>query len=290
LDQIVVRFVQEAVKDPPSREKLNLAIIDYQQQLLLDCFDFNSLNKYFNYVIRLLQWNSNSFQVFGISDINMLYQLFNENIFGVSEKFKNQMRNRFSDKRFPESDAYILERVKKAFAWFKEQFGLILNDIAEKLYVETDNKELGKRMNNALNNLKQEILVKSAAINSCENGFSLSSYLRFISNAEIEFTPGKKKKPKAPEYDESDIEHPELFKEIKEWRALKAKEKSIAPFMIFHQQVLIQIVVCLPDSKKALKKIKGVGKKTIENYGGEILGMVMAYKGKNHSDKIKLKE
>jgi hypothetical protein len=52
--------------------------------------------------------------------------------------------------------------------------------------VETDNKELGKRISNTLNPLNQEIAVKLAGIMSCENGFSPSRYLRSLSKAEIE--------------------------------------------------------------------------------------------------------
>jgi len=44
---------------------------------------------------------------------------------------------------------------------------------------------------------------------------------------------------------------------------------------------LIQIVVSLPDNRRALKKIKGVGKKTLEKYGQDILALVAAYRKKH---------
>jgi superfamily II DNA helicase RecQ len=43
---------------------------------------------------------------------------------------------------------------------------------------------------------------------------------------------------------------------------------------------LIQIVVNLPDNRTDLKKIKGVGKKTLENYGEDILAQVADYRQK----------
>ncbi|MCD4742778.1 MAG: HRDC domain-containing protein, partial [Desulfobacteraceae bacterium] len=256
------------------------------QQLLLDCFDFQLLHNRLNYFARLLYGNTKVVQVFGVSDIGKLQQTIKEDIFMVSEKFKQQLRNGFSDDSLPDSDTYIQERVKKASIWFQEKFSMIFKDIVEKLYVETDNKELGKKIKNAVSNLKQEIVVKLAGVKSCEKGFSQSVYLRSMAKAEIGFTPGKVKKPKAPTYDESDIEHPELFQELKEWRASIAKEKNIAPFMVFHQQVLIQIVVCLPDNTKDLKKIKGVGKKIIENYGEELVDMVVNYREKHGIESV----
>ena len=147
--------------------------------------------------------------------------------------------------------------------------------------METDNKELGKKLGNALNNLKQEILVKLAGIKSCEKGFSALHYLRAISKAEVDFIPEKGKKSQPPVYSDSDIEHPELFRRLKEWRSRKAKQQGLAQFQILHQQVLIQIVVSLPDNRRDLKKIKGVGKKTLEKYGQDILALVAAYRKKH---------
>ncbi len=99
----------------------------------------------------------------------------------------------------------------------------------------------------------------------------LSRYLRAISKAEVAFIPEKGKKSQTPVYSESDIEHPELFRHLKDWRSRKAKEQGLAHFQILHQRVLIQIVVNLPDNRTDLKKIKGVGKKTLEKYGEDIL-------------------
>jgi len=114
-----------------------------------------------------------------------------------------------------------------------------------------------------------------------KKGFLPPRYLRAISNTELTYIPEKEKKSQAPVYNESDIEHPELFRRLKEWRSRKAKQQGLAQFQILHQQVLIQIVVSLPDNRRDLKKIKGVGKKTLDKYGQDILALVAAYRKKN---------
>jgi superfamily II DNA helicase RecQ len=43
---------------------------------------------------------------------------------------------------------------------------------------------------------------------------------------------------------------------------------------------LIQIAVNLPDNRARLKKINGVGKKTLEKYGDDILALVADYRNK----------
>ena len=93
----------------------------------------------------------------------------------------------------------------------------------------------------------------------------------------------KVRKPQAPDYSEADIEHPALFRQLKDWRSRQASEQGVAHFQILHQRVLIQIAVNLPVNKTELKRIKGVGKKTLEKYGEDILAMVAAYRKKSES-------
>jgi len=159
------------------------------------------------------------------------------------------------------------------------------NDLLEKLSVETDNKEIGKQINNAIENLRQEIRVKLAGVRSCQNGFDLHAYLDSVSRAQLDLPAKRQRKPKTPIYTESDIEHPQLFEALKQWRLNKTKENNVAAYVIMHQKVLIQIVVTLPENEKELVNIKGVGKATIENYGQDILDIVNDYRTKFISGK-----
>ena len=280
-DDAVLCFDETGRQNPPSENGLRAAKIDYQQHLLLDCFDFQSLRNRLNYLVRLLLGNAGLVQVSGVTDMVRLQEMAGKDIFAVGEKFKQQLQTIFTEEALPESDAYILERIGKASTWFQNKFSLIFNDFMRNFQAETDNKELGKQIGNTLNHLKQEIVVKLAGIKSCENGFSPSHYLRAVSKAEIDFSPEKERKPQTPDYGESDIEHPELFRQLKDWRSRKAKEQGVAHFQILHQRILIQIVVNLPDNRKDLKMIKGVGKKTLEKYGEELLALVTAYRKKH---------
>jgi len=280
-DGAVLSFVEEARENPPSHGGLRAAKMAYQQQLLMDCFDFKPLRRRLRYLVRLLMGNEGLVHVGGVSDMGRLQEMAEKEIFSVGEKFKRQLRSLFKNEVLPEADAHILERISKASDWFQDKFSLILKDVVRNFHFETDNRELGKQIGNALDFLKQEIVVKLAGIESCENGFSPSEYLHALSNAEIDFSPGKEKKPRAPEYGESDIEHAELFQQLKQWRSLKAKEQGVAHFQILHQRVLIQIAVSLPENRKELIGIKGVGKKTLEKYGEQLLKMVTAYREKH---------
>lgn len=287
-DPAVTKFSEIARQTPPSQDLLSMAKINFQQQLLLDCFDFKILRNRLSYLARLLLGNARVVQVSGGIDIRLVKELAAQHIFSISENFKRQLNTIFEAGNLPESDAHILERIGKASVWFQDKFATILEVSIPKIQIETDNTELRKKINNALNNLKKEIAVKKAGIKSCEKQFSPAHYLHAAANAGIDFIPEKRKKSRLPDYTESDVEHPELFQTLKDWRTRKSQEQDIARFQVLHQRVLIQIVVNLPDTITDLNGISGVGRKTIENYGRELVDLVSAYRQKHGIDKIVL--
>jgi hypothetical protein len=180
---------------------------------------------------------------------------------------------------FRSNDPYIAERVVKASEWFREKLTQVFDGLVYHMTFSTDNKETEKAIDQAMDTLKHELAVKYAGIESCENGFSPARYLRHISRAEVDHVAfPHSKKPETPEFIESDIQNPELFKTLKDWRTKKALEKNVASFQILHQRVLIQIAVHLPDTMKALAEIKGFGKKSIDAYGNDILAIVNDYR------------
>jgi len=287
-DQAVLRFDELGRNNPPSESMLEEAKISYQQKLLYECFDFGLLAKRLGYLVHLLTRNASVVQVSGTDDMMLTEREARESIFTVGENFRNQLYTIFQDNNLPETDNYTLERLNKAAIWFSEKFTAIFDDSVKSLQFETDNKELRKTINNVLNNCRKEIGVKFAGIQSCKKGFSPTDYLHTVSAAEIDFQPSKVKKLQTPAYTESDIDHPELFETLREWRTAKATELDVARFQILYQRVLIQIVVCLPENLVELKAIPGVGKKTIENYGKEIVAHVCAYRKKNGIETVSL--
>ena len=289
-DDAVLDFLSRAENNSPGEDFLKNAKISYQQKLLLDCFDFQLLSSRLNYFVRLLMGNQNVIHISGLSDIENLQESAEKDIFTVSEKFKNQLQGIFQDNIEPEADKRIQERTRKASVWFQDKFSLVFDDIMTKLHVETDNKELGKRVNNTIENLRQEIKLKRSGVISCEKGFFLSNYLNSVSKAKIDLPATKIKKTKSPDYSASDIEHPQLFQALKDWRTEKAQQDDVPAFYIMHQKVLIQIVMNLPQDTKELEMIAGMGPKTIKKYGDDILDMVIKYRKQHKITKVILPE
>ncbi len=288
-DATVLRFVEHAGKNPPSQEKLAAAKIRYQQQLLTECFDFQSLRSRLGRLVAVLFKNAGVLQVSGVHEIDTLERKFREEIFTVSENFKQQLNGLFAANKLPESDTAVLERIAKASVYFQDKLAVHLTPFITNIQIDTDNKEVRKKAKEALKQLKEETAVKLAAIRSCRTGFSPTQYLRAVSAAEIDLKPVRERK-QAVTAGESDIRHPLLFQSLKDWRSQKARDEEVPHFHILHQKTLIQIAVNLPDTLAALGKIKGIGKRLAEKYGQELVALVSAYRREHNITEVVLPE
>jgi hypothetical protein len=181
----------------------------------------------------------------------------------------------------------VCERLTKASVYFQEKFATSILPLVENVQAETDNTEIRKQLNNAITWLREETVIKLAAVKSCNDGFSPTNYLRALSMAEMD-TAKPRPKPVAVTYTEADVGHPELFDILKEWRKKHASARGVQLFQIMHQKTLVQIAVHLPDTRFALQAIHGIGKKMIEKYGDELVTLVGDYRKKHGIQTVEL--
>ncbi|MCL7488219.1 MAG: helix-turn-helix domain-containing protein [Desulfobulbaceae bacterium] len=289
-DAAVADFTNNAARNPPTRKQLAAAKIAYQQRLLLACFDCKDLQSLLNRFVRLLTKNIQVVHLPGAVDLPALQQKASTEIFVVGENFKRQLQALLGRDTLPESDPVIRERTTRASGYFQEKIEAILMAFLEGVHIDTDNKELGRNLRSALNTLHKETVIKLAAVQSCRNGFAPAPYLRAISAAEINYKPGGGKKAESIIYSEADVGHPELFQELKNWRTTRGQADGLPMFRILHQRVLIQIAVNLPDTLTALQEIHGIGARTAEKYGEELVALVSAYRKKHGITDVALPE
>ncbi len=77
--------------------------------------------------------------------------------------------------------------------------------------------------------------------------------------------------PDAGEMDEAD---PALLAELKAWRTDKAREAGLPAYCILPNATLEALAVMRPASSAALRRVKGIGDKTAETYGEELLTLL----------------
>ncbi|MCU0598440.1 MAG: helix-turn-helix domain-containing protein [Desulfobacterales bacterium] len=279
-EHTVQRFIQRLSGNAPSPEKLASEKNRYHQILMLSCFNFDKLNRLIDRFSAMLRENAALIQVTDGGDIIEFQKQVAAQICAVGEKFRRQLQGMFTGNIRPAEDPVIADRLIKASHYFKEKFDSILLPLIERIAVETDNKEIQKKISDTLKQVREETAVKTAAVLSCKDGFSPEKYLRLISAAAID-EGNSRPKAKTIVYSDKDVNHPELFEALREWRKQKAAEEGIAHYQVLHQKTLVQIAVHLPDTISALKKIKGIGKRLAEKYGEELTNLVAGFREKH---------
>ena len=258
-DSTVAQFVQDASQNSPTQEQLDNAKIHYQQKLLLQCFNYQTLHFNLKKLSNLLRQNRKLIQFSGIEKLDNIERQTLDEIIIVGDKFTRQLQFLFSDNKVPEEDAALQDRVKKASHYFSEKLRSGLIAWLASFCVDADNKELKKLINQAVNLLTHALAIKIACLQSCQQGFLTGSYLKALALAEIDASSKTQVVKATADYNAADVAHPELLQTLKAWRTEQAMKEDVAHYRIIHQQVLVQVANTLANTPAALLKIKGLG-------------------------------
>ena len=67
----------------------------------------------------------------------------------------------------------------------------------------------------------------------------------------------------------------ELWEKLRSLRLEMARKQSIAPFIIFHDSTLREMIKQLPRTLKEMRHISGIGERKLELYGEEFLAVIL---------------
>lgn len=68
----------------------------------------------------------------------------------------------------------------------------------------------------------------------------------------------------------------ELFQQLREWRAKRAKESSLPAYIVFNDSTLREIALRRPTAIDDLLQITGIGEKKRDSYGEDVVGVVIS--------------
>ncbi len=293
VDRAVAEFEARMQQNRPSRAMLAEFRTQYEQQLLMECFDFAGLGSLLSRLGRLVERHKGVLRITGATDISQLVNMARSEIFRVGRSFSAELKRLFeSTDSLPSEHDHIKERLSRASQWFQNRFKEVFGSFIDDITIETDNQEIKKQVQGLIDDLREEIFIKLAGIRAC-NKFSPVSYQKAVSEAIQNLQAQDKQREKGKvnrHFIEDDITHPDLFTELKAWRTHTAERLEVAPFQVMHQRVLIQIAVRLPVTNRELLAIHGIGKKTLRKYGQEILEIVTRYRNKHGIKDVSLPE
>jgi ATP-dependent DNA helicase RecQ len=68
-----------------------------------------------------------------------------------------------------------------------------------------------------------------------------------------------------------------LYQHLRQLRRQIASDQNIAPFVVFSENVLIELAQVRPGDRASMKKIPGIGQTKLERYGETFLDAIIAY-------------
>ncbi len=271
-------FVAEYEKNAPGYSELNESKKAYRQMLLKELFDFQPIIRQFNHC----RWHLKENQPVVFGNIYNLIEetdgLLAKEIITVAEKFGMQLNAILNQPENNDNETLLQERVRKACLYFRDKLNSLLLTPLNNISFETDNKEIRKTINQAINRLYHAVHIKMECLKSCSDGFTIRNYLEARAKASIETPVSKHKTGKQDQLrDNSIVTYPELYNRLKAWRERTASVSNLPVYRIIKQKALISIANSLPLNVKALALVKGVGKNKIIKFGNDILNIVSAF-------------
>jgi hypothetical protein len=275
-DQTIAEFTNDINRNVPNAGHLEEAKIDFQKSLIFELFDFEEIKKRFYIFRKTATEFSNILDTTLFDELNRIDSNARTDIYQVAEKFKLQL-DRLTKEKLPEENIELQERVKKASVFFIDKVDKLIYNNIQNLNIETDNRAVKKTINESLSKLQREVFIKIGCMKFGLDGFTTIGYLRAKANADIDFKESTRITSVPKLIVPKNLEHSELYLELKAWRNAIADENSMPTYMVVPYKVLVDLATYLPFSIPELEMIKGMGKAKINQYGEEIIAIITKY-------------
>lgn len=208
---------------------------------------------------------------------------FEERVMQVAQKFALQYTRLMDGAVDVEDNDLLQSRLKAGAAYFAEELATTEEVMTADL-PQVDNKEVRKQLLTAWEELARACKQARGLLGFVrEEGFHISAFLKkkaVLSLEEIAGAAGQKKSGGKKQKDMSvptDIQHPELYRRLIEWRNKEALRLGLPVYTVIQQKAILGICAYLPADKAALLRIPYMGKTGVEKYGDALLELVKEY-------------
>ena len=260
---------------PPAREVV--AALENEEK----CYHFNLLRELFDFqdtCAKLLWlrklWRDNLEEIYAGEYVRLLEMIAKvDDCKGVATTFRVQL-SRIESSVHPDM-GFLNERLNKASGYFLPVFEEIRTLVSSLSGLEIDNKDVRKKVREAMEEVLTELDIKCEAMDLAGKGqFNADSYGRVKTDAVLKdrsVKPARNLKKIIREEGEPGVVNEELREKLQEWRSARFKADNVPAYTVMHQSTLMEIASLIPKTKAELLAIKGFGKAKYEKYGEEIL-------------------
>lgn len=275
-DGTISEYTRNAKDNEPGEQQLIASRIAFQQSLIYELFNFNTLKTHYFHLKKLSEDHHTILDPAMTESLNHMRIVAEKEIYEVADNFKKQLASYFSENILPEDNTELQNRVKKASTYFNEKINSVFYEPLKKLNTDTDNKAVGASIKGISDDFYKEIAVKIALMDIGTNGFNTTRYLQTKSDAEIDYKPVKSSSQRTS-YSSENMLHPELYQAIRSWRDELAREWGVPLYLVLAQKSILELLRFLPSTPAELENIKGLGKTRVKQYGTDLLEIINSY-------------
>ncbi len=283
-DNTINHFIHDIEENQPDATVLDNCRNAFQHEVIKDVFDFSDMLFAIRGIARIANENTGAFPKNFPTQINDVNVAITQHLDNVARTFDRQVAQLLAHNPDAECNAELQERISKASTYFYDKMQEVLVSKLSLFGFEIDNKTIAKQLNNYIDNLQTEINIALALFEACQNGFSIKKVMDIRAQRAIQ----KKEKPKRTSSEPTNfenVEHAELFYELRRYRSDKSAEIGRPAYHIFSQKTLAELLEYLPVDLKMLSGIKGFGATKVKQFGQEIIEIIAAYCRENGIDR-----
>lgn len=284
-DRVVQKYSDDASQNQPTEAELKAAKRVYQQDLILELFDFRNVKWNSIELRKTILVDEHKFVQSPVEQIEKLANQIEKEIINVSEKFKHLLQRKyFLMPELPAENEHLTARIQKAGGYFSEKFKTEIIPALHKIPLITDNSALKKKAKDQMEQLEKNIFIKNACFSACKSGFAVEKYIKARTKSELEFgdyirkVAAKKMLQNVP----ANTPHAPLYAQLLQWRQSEADQSGNTLYEILRTSALLEISEKLPRDKVGLLKIKGIGRGKVKRFGSALIDMVDEYCTENN--------
>ena len=282
-DQAVDAFTRQARESAPDERRFESLKHSYCLELVSGLFGFRSLEVAMKRFVRVVDEHLYKLYPKQLEAYKAELGRFEERVMQVAQKFALQYTRLMDGAVDVEDNDLLQSRLKAGAAYFAEELATTEEVMTADL-PQVDNKEVRKQLLTAWEELARACKQARGLLGFVrEEGFHISAFLKkkaVLSLEEIAGAAGQKKSGGKKQKDMSvptDIQHPELYRRLIEWRNKEALRLGLPVYTVIQQKAILGICAYLPADKAALLRIPYMGKTGVEKYGDALLELVKEY-------------
>ncbi len=304
-DEAVDGYVSDARRHIPDSNALHEMQRRYYVALLTDLFDFSNIIEPFYSMMRIMTEHLSRRYSRTATEFKARSARLVSDVSVVADKFHQQYGRMVMTSDDYATDEALADRINKGASYFLKQ----LSDVdifVKKLDISTDNKELARRVDECLSNIKTSLAEKCHLLGFViDNGFDANKYMREKTKILVDGVDGDERKGSATQSrkgrrrktqtmaKDSDTKtsdsssstsatstpprrkgNEKVLEKLMTWRREKALQAKIPTYCIMKTESLEAIADTMPKSSDELMRLPSIGQKRVEKYGKEIMEIV----------------